>query len=89
MDGLRQGFFKFLLDWLLGSLKEVTPYNHSNAMLAAGFSGSLPDHQTVLVAFGLGCVRVATFILIKKLLFAFSILRLDVKSIIRSVFIED
>ena len=38
--------------------------------------------------FGLGWLRVTTFILIKKLLFVLTILRLDVDSIIRRVFID-
>ena len=38
--------------------------------------------------FGLGWIRITTYILVKKLLFALSILRLDDQSLIRRVFIE-
>ena len=48
----------------------------------------LPRAPNSCSSFGLGWMRLVTFILIKKLLFALTILRLNENSLIRNVFVE-
>ena len=44
------------------------------------------DHLTVVVFFGLGWLRITTYILVKKLLFALTILRLEPDNVVRKIF---